>query len=677
MLWRSLLTLLLTIAAAVVAVPNALAAPPPHGALAAPAGDGVCFAFTAAGDCKTAELSKPKGSVVSPDGRHVYTLSSNGVHGYSRAADGRLTPMAGPGSCVGQEAKTACAVTHDYVGGGAAIAASPDGRSLYVTIPGGDTVLTIARDPQAGTISVPPGQCQTTQMAIPCPAPPALDDPVALVVAPDGRFVYVGTRNGASVITLERDTTTGALTPLTGAGACVQAVPAGDCAKLANVEQIASLALTPDGRHLYAASPPAEGVFGIDVDPATGRLTPMTGDRRCVQDSLVSGACARWAVGLKRASAVAVIGGGTALAAAGEQSRRITVMGIDPDGGLAVADCIGGPQLPGCEAGTKAPLGEQVPALAATPDGRSLLVPDAFGVHSFRTHGGSIDPHPSPARCVADTLYVPDACDAAATHLAGAQHVAVSPDGSSAYVTAGASEALRLLRVEAAPVCATTPLALATTVGAAVTGTAACDDPNGDPVTHLVESRPQHGTAAYAADGAVTYTPAPGFLGADAFLLSATDGTNFADVRQVTVNVTAAPAPAGPGAPTGPPAPAGGNGKAAGQDGGRGPTTRAAARKATLTLAGALVARGASVRLPFACATARCTGVVRVTAQRRTLASAKVDLAAGQRTTVTARLTRAGRRALRARRTVGAKLTFLPAGTSRPAFTRTVTLKRG
>ena len=49
-------------------------------------------------------------------------------------------------------------------------------------------------------------------------------------------------------------------------------------------------------------------------------------------------------------------------------------------------------------------------------------------------------------------------------------------------------------------------------------------DADGDPLTAVLLSPPQHGTVILAADGSYVYTPEPGFVGTDSFTYAASDG---------------------------------------------------------------------------------------------------------------------------------------------------------
>ncbi len=65
-------------------------------------------------------------------------------------------------------------------------------------------------------------------------------------------------------------------------------------------------------------------------------------------------------------------------------------------------------------------------------------------------------------------------------------------------------------------------------------------DPDGDPLTVTAVTAGQHGTATANADGTVTYTPAAGFVGTDAFTYTIGDGRGGTATGTATVAVSAA-----------------------------------------------------------------------------------------------------------------------------------------
>ena len=66
-------------------------------------------------------------------------------------------------------------------------------------------------------------------------------------------------------------------------------------------------------------------------------------------------------------------------------------------------------------------------------------------------------------------------------------------------------------------------------------------DPDGDPLTAVLETNPASGSVTLDADGSFTYTPVPGFAGTDTFTYRAGDGTAQSNVAAVTLNVLPEP----------------------------------------------------------------------------------------------------------------------------------------
>ncbi len=80
-------------------------------------------------------------------------------------------------------------------------------------------------------------------------------------------------------------------------------------------------------------------------------------------------------------------------------------------------------------------------------------------------------------------------------------------------------------------------------------------DPAGDPLTAVLVSGTTNGILTINADGSFTYTPNPGYTGADAFLYQASDGVLLSNIATVTLAGIAAPGgpgSGGPGVPGGP-----------------------------------------------------------------------------------------------------------------------------
>jgi YVTN family beta-propeller protein len=167
-----------------------------------------------------------------PPTAYVYATSFDRlVRQYSADGAGMLSALTPPGT------------TADDASSG--IAASPDGRSLYVVNQGSDSVSQY--DVGLGGALTPktPAAISTGQL------------PFGIAVAPDGAHVYVANQRGDSVTVYD----VGADGGLTAASEA----PAGDGAT--------QLALTPDGGHAYVTNISAGTVSEFDVE-ADGSLSP-------------------------------------------------------------------------------------------------------------------------------------------------------------------------------------------------------------------------------------------------------------------------------------------------------------------------------------------------------------------------------------------------------------------
>lgn len=98
--------------------------------------------------------------------------------------------------------------------------------------------------------------------------------PDGLVIAPSGKFLYVALSNESAVAALSIDSTTGALTAVTGSPYSYN---------LNNFAIVYSLAISPSGQFLYGLGDSDASIFGFTVDQNTGALTPMSGSPFAVE----------------------------------------------------------------------------------------------------------------------------------------------------------------------------------------------------------------------------------------------------------------------------------------------------------------------------------------------------------------------------------------------------------
>jgi DNA-binding beta-propeller fold protein YncE len=137
------------------------------------------------------------------------------------------------------------------------VAASPDGKSVYVTspVPGGISIFD--RNATSGALTQKAGSagCIRNEPTAGCAdGAGGLDGAEPLVVSPDGLTVYVAGRGDDAVAILDRSTTTGALTQSAGADGCVDDAGEPPCTDALALREPKGIAISPDGENVYAAA---------------------------------------------------------------------------------------------------------------------------------------------------------------------------------------------------------------------------------------------------------------------------------------------------------------------------------------------------------------------------------------------------------------------------------------
>jgi 6-phosphogluconolactonase (cycloisomerase 2 family) len=174
------------------------------------------------------------------------------------------------------------------------VAESPDGTSLYVVSGFDDALAHFDRDPNDGTFSYvgcftgeiesgPTGSeaCALINGATANGEDSGLDLPQAVAVSADGKSVYTASIGDDAVARFDRDPVTGALTYqgcITGeegsnATTCTAIASASTNGTDSGLDGVRALALSADGKSLYAIAAEDDAVARFDRDPATGALT--------------------------------------------------------------------------------------------------------------------------------------------------------------------------------------------------------------------------------------------------------------------------------------------------------------------------------------------------------------------------------------------------------------------
>jgi DNA-binding beta-propeller fold protein YncE len=425
-----------------------------------------------AGECAVASaVGLPTALVLSPDGRNAYVaahreavaildrdqrsgvlvpkrgtagcLSRDGTPGGVRAR--RLQPGTAPG-----RART-CA-TGRALFGAKDVALSPDGRNAYA---GSLDGLAIFDRDGRGALTQKPGdsgcitRTGTDRARDSCARAPGLYGAGSVTVSPDGRTVYV---TSADLLAFARDGRTGTLTPIRGRAGCVAATGVrqggGACAGDPHVAGATSLAVSPDGRQVYAVSGTDVGGAGavaiLARDRSTGVLTPLPGRRGCIS---ASRSCTH-ARGLYGAAAVALSPDGTNAYVVSFLGCSVAVFDRDATSGALVqqSGAAGAATRHGdsgaCDnRGVHERNGFTGGAVAISRDGRTVFVAARAGVAMYvRASGGAL----RYAGCVSDDGE--STCeDVKALNIPIA--AVVSRDGRNLYVAAYGADAIGIFDV--------------------------------------------------------------------------------------------------------------------------------------------------------------------------------------------------------------------------------------
>jgi DNA-binding beta-propeller fold protein YncE len=353
--------------------------------------------------------------------------------------------------------------------GAQAVAVSPDARSVYVA--GEEAVVTLARDRATGALypalSPSARACIGSSASSPCAAKDgALGGADALAVSPDGRFVYVGASNSATVSAFVRGRH-GVLVPLARslrgryfgcvAGAPLEGAPQPRCgAHLRALNGVDALAISPDGRYLYAVSYGLESgtdsIVTLQRDPRSGALRPLPGTHGCLQ-SLPGSGC-RALADLEGASAITISQDGRFVYVASELSGAVRAfLRNSSTGALTPLYRRGGCISSGTRGEGDGPCAVSVPQLAGarsialSPDGRELYVaafePGAVVVLGRNPKSGRLTaPPPNCLQAASDA-----SCPVGLPFLRGAAALAIGPDGRVVYVISeGGNSLVELLR---------------------------------------------------------------------------------------------------------------------------------------------------------------------------------------------------------------------------------------
>jgi DNA-binding beta-propeller fold protein YncE len=365
------------------------------------------------------------------------------IAGSALAATGDLTPQ----GCIqdSDALPDTCTQITAGLNEAQAIAVSPDGTSVYATSLFDDAVMRFDRDPSSGALT-PQGCIEDNDTGDDKCAVESdgLSEVKGLALSPDGRSLYAVSGDNA-IVRFGRDTATGAL----DFQDCIEDEDNGsgddDCDTTGKgLGDPYGVAVSPDGVSVYVASLGDDAVARFDRTTGTGELAAQS----CVDDNdLGSGAgndCSQDTDGLDQASAVAVSPDGASVYASSQEDDAVVRLARAGTGAITPQDCVDDDDTGNDTCDQDVPGLDQPRSIAVSPDNASLYVASAGdddAVVRFDRAGAGAL---TPQGCIEDNDAGLDDCSASADGLDDPFSVAVSGDGLSVYVAARGDDAVTI-----------------------------------------------------------------------------------------------------------------------------------------------------------------------------------------------------------------------------------------
>jgi DNA-binding beta-propeller fold protein YncE len=373
-----------------------------------------------------------------------------------KSQTGALSQLSGKGGCLVDRSvakKSGCASARALKGpgpfmGSRAIALSPDGKHVYVASSSSNAIAIFSRERKSGTLSQAKGSggCVAAKAADGCARAVGLVQPNSVAVSADGRNVYATSRASGSVTSFRRNPKTGALRQLaTERNGCISGLALPSCALGRALVAPDVIVVSGDGKNVYAGSFFGNSVAAFGRDPSTGALTQLTGTAGCI--AAATEGCAT-GIALNSVEGLAISADGSSVYAATALSNAVVELSRNPSTGALTqatdgSGCIVDAPLAGCTTGRELAGAN---AVAVSPGDGNVYVTSLLSnsVTAFDRNAGTGALVQKEATN-ACLIFLRSAGCSFGRALLAPEGLAVSPDGRNVYIAAFTTGAIDVL----------------------------------------------------------------------------------------------------------------------------------------------------------------------------------------------------------------------------------------
>jgi DNA-binding beta-propeller fold protein YncE len=281
-----------------------------------------------------------------------------------------LAQKAGTAGCITETGSSGQCQDGRGLVGSTAIALSPDNHNAYVASSSWNSISILTLDPEVGTLAPidnPTGCFHSLEVFYSaCTVARQLGGADDIAVSPDGKSVYAASYSDNAIVVFDRDPLTGQLTLSAAEDGCVNGDGSHECVEVRGLEGPRAVIVSPDDENVYVASAGSGGgIASFDRNTATGDIMQKGGEAGCLNAGGAEG-CASAPLLLLDTRGLTISPDGQTVYAGSRTHEVITVYDRDAEGVLTMK-----PGSAGCidEAGDN-----------GCQDGTALIDPDAITV---------------------------------------------------------------------------------------------------------------------------------------------------------------------------------------------------------------------------------------------------------------------------------------------------------